>query len=492
MHPLRLSLVLVGIVFLTDRASALGPDDVYLVTNKNVPESKGIAEHYCARRKVPLDHILVLDLPKGEDISRKDYNEKFAAPLREMLKERKDKVKVLLTIYGVPLRVGPATPSADEQKEIEKLRKDVDPLQKEQKELREKIAVVEKKLAVAVFSAHMMGLLNSSLGQGPFLLSTQPVVGKIEKIDDASKTPDLKELPKFKTDLQKLDARLRPLEDRRLWLSDGESSACVDSELALLWWPPYELRRWQLNVNYFQVPDDIRKERPAIVMTCRLDGPSVDLIKKIVDTSVEVEAKGLSGKVYVDARGIRYDPKADPGFGYGGYDESMREMAKLLRDVGKMDVTLDDKPALFAEGSCPDCALYCGWYSLARYVDCCKFVPGAVAWHLASSEAVSLRNPKATFWCKNLLEKGVVATLGPVSEPYTVGFPKPAEFFGFLATGEYTLVECYWRTEMLASWMTVLVGDPLYNPYAKAPKLKASDVKPSPAGGSFKVLRNTK
>ena len=78
-------------------------------------------------------------------------------------------------------------------------------------------------------------------------------------------------------------------------------------------------------------------------------------------------------------------------------------------------------------------------------------------------------------------EAGAAATLGPVAEPYTVGFPKPAEFFGLLTTGQYTLVECYYRTLLLNSWMTVLIGDPLYNPYAHSPKLKAEQVQPSPA-----------
>src|SRR5262249_7180882 len=145
-------------------------------------------------------------------------------------------------------------------------------------------------------------------------------------------------------------------------------------------------------------------------------------------------------------------------------------MARLLEKEAKLPVVLDDRPELFAPGSCPDCALYCGWYSLGTYVPSCRFAPGAVAYHVASSEAVTLRDKNTKQWCKNLLDNGVVATLGPVSEPYTIGFPKPAEFFGFLATGEYSLVECYWRTEMLASWMTVLVGDPLYNPYRKTPK----------------------
>jgi hypothetical protein len=108
-----------------------------------------------------------------------------------------------------------------------------------------------------------------------------------------------------------------------------------------------------------------------------------------------------------------------------------------------------------------------------------------VAYHIASSEAVSLRDPKAKLWCKNLLDHGVAATLGPVAEPYTVGFPKPAEFFGSLATGRWALVECYSRTVYFASWMTVLVGDPLYNPFGKAPRLQPEQVRPSPEGSQF-------
>src|SRR4029079_3886641 len=146
----------------------------------------------------------------------------------------------------------------------------------------------------------------------------------------------------------------------------------------------------------------------------------------------------------------------------------------------KLDVILDDKGELFAADSCPDCALYCGWCSLANYVDSFKFKKGAVAWHLASSEAVSLRQEGSKLWCKNLLEKGACATLGPVAEPYTVGFPKPAEFFGTLATGKYTLVESYGRTVLLISWMGCLIGDPLYNPYAKNPRLKEEQVQQSP------------
>ena len=50
----------------------------------------------------------------------------------------------------------------------------------------------------------------------------------------------------------------------------------MDSELALLWYEGYDLRRWQPNLLYFQVPEEARKGRPPMLMTCRLDGPNVD------------------------------------------------------------------------------------------------------------------------------------------------------------------------------------------------------------------------
>ncbi len=426
---------------------ALGPDDIYIVVNQNVAESQGVAGHYCMARKVPADHVLALDLPSSEDISRTDYDARLAGPLRERLAEKREQVKVLLTTYGVPLRVGGQEPSSEERAALNTLGKELAPLEAKRKELDEAIRELEAQA------------------------KEKPEAKSAEQVAERRK------------EREQLENQIRPLERRRRFLSHSESHAAVDSELVMLWRQDYELRGFLPNPLYFQAADEDRQEQ-QIVMTCRLDGPSVELIKRLVDDSVATEARGLMGNVHVDARGIKYDP-SEGGYGYGGYDESMREMARLLADAGGMAVTLDDQSELFAPGSCSDCALYCGWYSHANFVDCCKFVPGAVAWHLASSEAVSLRDANSKLWCKNLLERGAAATLGPVAEPYTIGFPKPAEFFGTLLTGQYTLVETYWRTEMFVSWMTVLVGDPLYNPFARSHKLAIEQIKPSPAGAPF-------
>ncbi len=391
---------------------ALEPKDVIVVANKDSKDSLAVAKHYCAKRKVPAENIVALPLPTSEDISRADYDAKLAGPLREALKDRKDTAKVILCVYGVPLRVGPKVLSADDQVALKKL---------------------DTELA------------------------------------EAKKTED-------KAD----ETRLA---QRRGGLAEDQSTAAVDSELMLLWWPKYELNRWVVNPLYWQVPEGERKKSERVLLTARLDGPTPEIAMRLVDDALAAEADGLKGKAYFDARGIGYDPKKDAGkgTGYEGYDASFREAADLMKKAG-LEVVLDDKPELFAEKACPDAALYAGWYSHGTFIASGTYARGAVAWHLASSEAVTLRNADSKVWCPNLLKAGVCATLGPVAEPYTVGFPKPAEFFGFLATGKYTLCETYARTTLLTSWRMALVGDPLYNPFTKKPLLKEADIEPSPKG----------
>jgi uncharacterized protein (TIGR03790 family) len=130
---------------------------------------------------------------------------------------------------------------------------------------------------------------------------------------------------------------------------------------------------------------------------------------------------------------------------------------------------------LLPPGSAKDVAVYCGWYSPAKYVPSVSLAPGAVALHIASFEMRTLHNPTAD-WCRNLLDNGAVATLGPVNEPYLHSFPSADEFFGLLLTGKCTLAETYWLTNPLTSWKITLVGDPLYTPFKLNPVLSPEDL----------------
>lgn len=427
------------------RVAALEPKDVCVIANKNLPDSRDVAAHYMRLRAVPAENLVLLDLPFTDDISRAEYDVRLAGPLRRQLQDRKLRPKVLLTVYGVPLRVGPQLVSPEDQAQIDKVNLDADVSRKKVHELKRFIRDAE------------------------------------EDIRKDPRSPFLDALPEKRAELQKYEQQVREADVKVQVLSHAESKACVDSELMLLLWDgKYPTYRWVFSPLYRYAPAQARAERRPVLMTSRLDGPNPNVAKRLVDDAVEVEKKGLTGKVYVDARGMTYAPETDPnGTQYAGYDESFREMAELLSKDAKMDVVLENTERLFDVGECTNTALYCGWYAVRNYRECCRFSKGAVAWHLASFEAVSLRVPDKQ-WTGNLLRDGAAASLGPVDEPYTVGFPKPAEFFGMLVTGRHTLVECYAQSTMLTSWMMTLVGDPLYNPYRATPKLLDLDVLPSP------------
>ena len=73
MHPRRgAPAALLILASLASAAVALGPEDVYILANKNVADSQAVADHYCEKRGVPKDHVVARDLPTGEDVSRAD------------------------------------------------------------------------------------------------------------------------------------------------------------------------------------------------------------------------------------------------------------------------------------------------------------------------------------------------------------------------------------------------------------------------------------
>jgi uncharacterized protein (TIGR03790 family) len=200
------------------------------------------------------------------------------------------------------------------------------------------------------------------------------------------------------------------------------------------------------------------------MMVSRLDGPDPATVRRIIDDSLQAELTGLNGKAYFDARWPR--PAKDKALsGYTLYDEAIHRAAELTEKV--LPTVLNEDEGLFQKGDAPDAALYCGWYSLAHYVDAFSWQQGAVAYHIASAECTTLKKPGSQVWCKRMLEDGVAATVGPVGEPYVQAFPFPQLFFGLLIDGDFTLVEAYSLSLPFISWKMILIGDPLYQPFRK-------------------------
>jgi uncharacterized protein (TIGR03790 family) len=268
-----------------------------------------------------------------------------------------------------------------------------------------------------------------------------------------------------------LFGELRFWDSARLLYSNRQTQAAVDSELTLILAGPYQEAGWlpnPFNLAYSRLPV-IARVRARTLMVGRLDGPTPAIARRLVDDALAVEQTGLKGVFYIDARGLT--GQGGPG-SYVWFDQHLVHLAEVVRRFSAMKVVLDRKPAVFPPGSCPNAALYCGWYSLGKYVPAFKWNRGAVGYHVASSEATTLKAPGSTVWCKRMLEAGVAATLGPVAEPYLLSFPLPDQFFPLLMTGKLSLLEVYFLTVTQVSWMQILIGDPLYNPFKHHPAIR--------------------
>jgi uncharacterized protein (TIGR03790 family) len=247
----------------------------------------------------------------------------------------------------------------------------------------------------------------------------------------------------------------------------GETGASFDSELALVRWDDgYELLRWQ--PNYLQLPfanSQLRRTYPTL-MTARLDAPTLALAKGLIDASLAAEAAGLQGKAYLDARGLAATQQAAERGSAAAFDAALVAAGEGLNANTTIEAVIDNQPPPFQAGACPDAALYAGWYSLGKYVDAFEWQSGAIAYHAGGSEAARLHDAASQRWCKRLLEDGAAATIGAVAEPGIAGYPRPDEFFASLLRGDLTLAEAYWQTVPGTSWQMVLIGDPLYRPFA--------------------------
>jgi uncharacterized protein (TIGR03790 family) len=116
-----------------------------------------------------------------------------------------------------------------------------------------------------------------------------------------------------------------------------------------------------------------------------------------------------------------------------------------------------------------------GWYGMA--FDAYRFVPGAVGAQLTSFTAISIRTPNnddpkmyshtavrwGGNWVPRMLEQGVTATWGAVTEPYATYYAPGGNVFDHLWAG-YSFGDSFYIAQNALRWVMVAVGDPLYSP----------------------------
>ncbi len=211
---------------------------------------------------------------------------------------------------------------------------------------------------------------------------------------------------------------------------------------------------------YYGKEETIVHSGLEVNLTCRIGAASREAVGRMIFDPVTVEADGgLWGRLVVDEGGP-----------YKEGDAWLKEAARLGWQAGFP--VLHDVQRRSLAPSYPlgrDVALYFGWYE--RHANGpfgkegkFRFGKGAIAVHMHSFSCVSLADP-ARYWCAPLLERGAAVTFGNVYEPYLGLLTRPEVFLDRLLKG-YSVAEAAWMATPALSWQNVVLGDPLYRPFA--------------------------
>lgn len=104
-------------------SAAIKPAAVAILYNRSIPESRKLAESYRNARGIPAANVIGLEMSVSPDISREQYEQTIAKPLRWEFSDRKwwirqkdgggitlpveNQIQVLVLMRGVPLRIQP-------------------------------------------------------------------------------------------------------------------------------------------------------------------------------------------------------------------------------------------------------------------------------------------------------------------------------------------------------------------------------------------------
>ncbi len=373
--------------------AAAGGDQVAVIYNSRLPESRELAAYYAQRREVPTNQVFGFELPTSETMTRAEFRDQLQKPLLKVLEKQK--------LFTVRSEITPAT--------------------------RDKTGDAVLKLNDARLR---------------YLVLCYGVPVKI-----------LRDLALAEDGAEKVREELR------------RNEAAVDSELALLPWSIQKLPLYgpARNPIYGVTNAALIHPTNGVVIVARLDGPSAEIARGLVDKAMEAETNGLWGRAYFDARGL-----TNSNYKIG--DDWIRRAAQIAKGIG-YEMVLDEKNETFPPAfPMSHIALYAGWYdgqvSGPFTRPKVEFMPGAFAYHLHSFSASSVRT-RDQFWVGPLLAKGVTATMGCVDEPYLEGTPDIGTFMGRFTVFGFTFGEAAYAAQSVLSWQTTVVGDPLYRPFGR-------------------------
>jgi uncharacterized protein (TIGR03790 family) len=265
--------------------------------------------------------------------------------------------------------------------------------------------------------------------------------------------------------------------DRRAFKTNR---AAVDSELALIAQNETKRDGWVPN-PIFRKNEPYAWDAEMVVRVSRLDGPSYPSARRLITSALEAESRGLIGRAMVDIGGPhelgdKWFTAAEQELVAAGWAPMVHRAKGRFRPDARADMV----------------AFYFGWYTgsidgpfaLPGY----EFAPGAVAFHLHSYSAQTLRLLDGG-WTGPFVARGVAASVGNVYEPYLEFTHQPQLMLRALLGGA-TWGEAAWYSMSVLSWQSMVVGDPLYRPMAVSWEAQSQSVAEMPGRfASYVALR---
>lgn len=240
-----------------------------------------------------------------------------------------------------------------------------------------------------------------------------------------------------------------------------EDESSVDSEMCVLGLKNPPTRGGVRNPYYDQPARFPHSQRSTgLLIVGRLDGPDDETVRRMIDDAVAVEETGLLGRAVIDL--------AQKSGVYQEGEDWLKRSAETFKRAG-IPVFIDRAEGLVGDfWPLPDTVLYFGWYTDhimgALAAPDFRFKRGAIACHLHSFSASIIRSHDKA-WAGPLLSKGAAVTFGNVFEPYlslTIHF----DILNKRLLEGFTVGEAAWNATPALSWMNVVLGDPLYRPFA--------------------------
>ena len=247
---------------------------------------------------------------------------------------------------------------------------------------------------------------------------------------------------------------------KRRYRNTDINGASVDSELCVLARRHRQAGALPNLYLYRDEPFDAR--RFGTLLVTRLDGPAPQVVMALIDRALKAEQSqsfDSAGQACFDL-----DPTHNRGAALvdQAIESNYRYLARQSRLRGRLVIERTGQ-ALARPDEAKDTFFYLGWSGNRYRPGVFRWRPGAVAVHVNSFSAKSVRQP-GSCWVAGALADGLTCTIGAVEEPLSAGLNAIDHLYRYLHSG-YTWAESAYMSIRFHSWQTVVIGDPLYRPF---------------------------